>query len=226
MIKKDILEIAKPILFNTDMVVAILDDRKTKTRRIIKNPPADNMPDNHDYCNMPIFTSKGKRTLHYMDVLESYPFRQTRYFESFAKYEKDDYLYVRETWNTSCANCQMDCPCMCSSPRYRYKADMKKQTEDKWRPSIHMPKEAARIFLHVKDVCVKRLQNMTLDDFLAEGIVLRPEAFNDPENAYWQARKLFECLWNSTIPKGKLDKYGWEANPWVWVYEFKKVEVS
>lgn len=94
----------------------------------------------------------------------------------------------------------------------------------KWHPSIHMPKEAARIFLRVTDIRVERLKDMTLDDFLAEGVVLRPEAFNDPENAYMQGKELFTHIWNSTIKKEQHDLYGWDANPWVWVIEFERCE--
>ena len=95
-----------------------------------------------------------------------------------------------------------------------------------WHPSIHMPKRAARIFLKVKDVRVERLQDMHLEDFLMEGVVLRPEAFNDPENAFWQAQNIFRELWNSTIRKEETDLYGWEANPWVWAVRLEKVKES
>lgn len=94
----------------------------------------------------------------------------------------------------------------------------------KWHPSIHMPKEAARIFLRVTDVQVERLKNMTLDDFLSEGVALRPEAFNDPENAYMQAKSLFVDLWDSTINTQQLTLYRWDANPWVWVIAFERCE--
>lgn len=93
----------------------------------------------------------------------------------------------------------------------------------KWKPSIHMPKEAARIFLRITDVRVERVQNMTLNDFLAEGIVLRPEAFSDPDNAYLQAKSEYSRVWNSTIKKSNLGKYGWDANPRVTVNEFRRI---
>ena len=71
---------------------------------------------------------------------------------------------------------------------------------------------------------MERLKDMTLDDFLAEGVILRPEAFNDPENAYMQSKKLFIHIWDSTIKKEQYDLFGWDANPWVWVIAFERCE--
>ena len=86
-----------------------------------------------------------------------------------------------------------------------------------------MPKEASRIFLKVTDVKVERLQDMNLDDFISEGISLLPEAFNDPENAYLQAKNIFSNdIWNATVEKKLIDTYGWNANPWVWAIEFEQ----
>lgn len=85
-----------------------------------------------------------------------------------------------------------------------------------------MPKEAARIWIKVTDVRVELLQNMNTGDFLAEGVVIRPEAFNDPENAYWQAKEEFIHIWDATVKKAEKDRYGWDANPWVWVIEFER----
>lgn len=78
------------------------------------------------------------------------------------------------------------------------------------------------IWLKVKDVRVERLCNMKLDDFLSEGVCIRPEAFNDPENAYMQARDEFITIWNSTVPRGQQNLYGWAASPWVWVIGFER----
>ena len=136
------------------------------------------------------------------------------YIEKYTPYHPGDILYVRETW---CNLNTLSCPC------YSYKAsdNLPEWALGGWKPSIHMPKEAARIWLKVADVRVERLQDMTLDDFLSEGVVIRPEAFNDPENAYMQARNEFIGIWNSTIKKPDYDHYGWDTNPWVWVIEFE-----
>lgn len=87
-----------------------------------------------------------------------------------------------------------------------------------------MPKTAARIWLRVTDAKIQRLQDMTLDDFLREGVAVRPEAYNDPEGAYAQAERIFARIWDSTLCKSDKDKYGWPANPWVWVIEFEQIE--
>lgn len=87
-----------------------------------------------------------------------------------------------------------------------------------------MPKEAARIWLKVKDVRVERLQEMGLDDFLAEGVDVPNEAFNDPKNAYGFAKFRYSGIWTSTIKMEDNDRYGWKANPWVWVIEFERCE--
>ena len=103
----------------------------------------------------------------------------------------------------------------------------------KWKPSIHMPKEAARIFLKVKSVRVERLQDITPKEIEREGLK------NPCEECYAKRETCEDCicrdeyvdkviwseLWNSTIKKADLDKYGWDANPWVWVIEFERVEV-
>lgn len=204
----------KPILFNAEMVRAILDGRKTVTRRVVKPQPNKEMPDNHNVCKMPIWTNDGKKTMWYMDTIEQYPFKRTRYFEQVAPYEPGDILYVRETW---CDPSGTEYP-------FLYKADMPMhwdaedteigvpidlRAEDyTWRPSIHMPREAARLFLRVTDVRAERLKNMTAGQAMDEG-------FTD-----WNDAKR---VWNSTIKKADLPRYGWDANPWVWVIEFERI---
>lgn len=92
----------------------------------------------------------------------------------------------------------------------------------KWHPSLHMPKDAARIFLRVTNVRVERLQDITVEDALAEGMdkYIRLNGELD-ENSIITS---FIGIWNSTIKKSDLDRYGWNANPWVWVIEFERCE--
>ena len=202
---------ARPILFNTDMVRAILDGRKTVTRRCVKAR-------SKNACGFYVTFRKSDNA--FMGVYD-YD-EDERQFDSSQTppCPPGDILYVRETWYKDIN-------------RYMYRANYAnnekfyrngKEIEIKWRPSIHMPKEAARIWLKVTDVRVERLQDMKLDDFLSEGLTVRPEAFNDPENVYLQCRREFITIWNSTIKKSDLDRYGWEANPWVWVIEFERCE--
>ncbi len=242
-----------PILFNTEMVRAILDGRKTVTRRMIKYPPHPDMPDNHDYCQMPLWMriekdEYGFRTLHYMDVIEQEPFRQTRYFESLGPYEKGDILYVRETWGISNFDCdrnvayivykasknEKDEGCRAvkfPDDKFENYYDSMSENSPEWRPSIHMPKEAARIWLKVTDVRVERLHDMTPDDCSEEGIRFYdcPAGFTwksntDMKNCYIEAVGAMKALWNSTVKKTDLYLYGWDTNPWVWVIEFERCE--
>ena len=85
----------------------------------------------------------------------------------------------------------------------------------KWRPSIHMPREAARIFLRVTDVRVERLDDMTTDDVFMEGVF--------PTRTYEHIRDRWHQVWNSTIKPKDRTTYGWEANPWVWVIRFDRI---
>ena len=215
-----------PILFNTEMVRAILDGRKTVTRRIVKSPYFV-QGDENDKRTLITFRTAPKG---------SYIFRKIGHMPyPDTPYKIGDILYVRETWQYLYeldGNEQI----IEGTGRYYYAAtdsipydtyvDSQGITHEKtsWRPSIHMPKAAARIWLEVTDVRVERIQAMNLDDFLSEGVVVRPEAFNDPENAYGQAKERFKEIWDFTVKKTDIDKYSWKANPWVWVIEFKRCE--
>lgn len=135
------------------------------------------------------------------------------YLEKYAPYQPGDTLYVRETWNTNPLHDYGN-----ESNEYVYKADYDGHAgEFGWRPSIHMPKEVARIFLKVMDVRVERLQDMDKMDAVKEGI--------DPRCCVNLAHALtkFKKLWDSTIKKSDHDLYSWEANPWVWVIEFERI---
>lgn len=199
----------KPILFSTEMVRAILDGRKTCTRRIVK----DGIPDDAMW-GYTAFTPKGYITCRgwYADG----------YGEGFYKlpYKPGDILYVRETW---CGLPVNEAGHFRGHPIYYYKADGDLRPEGwigAWHPSIHMPKEAARIWLKVTDVRVERLQDITSEQIYREGTeVEEPFVLNGEEKRY-----AFSVLWNSTIKKSDLDRYGWEANPWVWVIEFERCE--
>lgn len=189
----------RPILFNTEMVKAILEGRKTCTRRAIKFSSG--------MTGRPI--GKAGDSSNPLGVM--YPGGIKR-----PPYQRGDILYVRETW--------------CSAydgEKYFYLADKLTNREErlllnydnvKWHPSIHMPKEATRIWLKATDVRVERLQEITETQAQAEGgnsgLLTGP----------CTARGQFENLWNSTIKKPDADKYGWSANPWVWVIEFERCE--
>ncbi|MCM1427113.1 MAG: hypothetical protein NC118_10955 [Eubacterium sp.] len=196
-----------PILFNTDMVRAILDGRKTVTRRIYKDKDTERI------C----------------------PIRP------------GDILYVRETWAfIPCIRCNgeytrpgagMACydtqavEYGISDGCFVYRADCKNTKQICWRPSIHMPKEAARIWLKVIDVRAERLQNIR--NFREEGIKLSEsceecyiacggcDSVNSPTGCDNEI-EAFINLWDSTIKKADINRYGWQANPFVWVIEFER----
>ena len=197
-----------PILFNTEMVQAVLDGTKTATRRIAKAV--------YPYSEHGGFTTiiRGEYTG---------PISAENIIKHKSQYQPGDILYVRETWHQYIKLVGKGESCRVQE-FYGYKASIanSEDAHEKWKPSIHMPKEAARIFLKVTDVRIERLQDMTLDDFLNEGISIPYEAFNDPTNAYMQAKEMFMRIWDSTIRKRDIGKYGWDANPYVWVINFKR----
>lgn len=204
-----------PILFNTDMVWAILDGRKTVTRRLVKH-------DVDAILNSPYH--------------KEHPEVEDKQIISklcMPPYQPGDTLYVRETWCDDRQFTHDDTP-----GQYFYRADsMYPRNGDsvfmnaKWRPSIHMPKEAARIWLKVKDVRVERLQECGKGwclDIEKEGAVTPQDPIlYSSDDAYHKAlREEFQKLWNSTIKKSDIERYGWDANPWVWVIEFERIEVN
>lgn len=179
----------KPILFNTDMVCAILEGRKTVTRRVVKFPRGWN----------PQFTG-------YIPD-GSVLYGSNNIPAAKAPYQPGDILWVRETW----------CESLGQAGKYFYRAyagprdEMKEYAHsfNHWSPSIHMPREAARIFLRVTGVLVEKLQEIDDAGVVAEGLEI---------GCY------FDELWNSTIKPKNRHTYGWEANPWVWVIEFKRCD--
>lgn len=214
----------KQILFNTEMVRAILDGRKTCTRRVIKPQP-------YGKCTYPLgfvtdSTEKKEVGCFGFGVDECGGSIQ------YAKpsYQPGDILYVRETWQYLYeldGNEQV----IEDTGKYYYAAtdtipfntyvdeNGVRHDHAPWRPSIHMPKEAARIWLEVTNVRVERLQDITIENALKEGVdkYIRLNGELD-ENSIITS---FIGIWNSTVKKSDLDFYGWDANPYVWVIEFE-----
>lgn len=180
----------KPILFNSEMVNAILQGRKTQTRRIIKTQP----------------DSRGLRTTD--TLFEDYHGRKVN-----PPYRPGDILYVRESFrkigDTTLYKASAECPDL-----------------HKWKPSIHMPKEAARIFLKVKSVRAERLCDIGSKDAIQEGVSTDSDGrfFNYLQPRLWfvndwrGAIASFETLWQSIN-----GEESWDANPWVWVIEFEQI---
>lgn len=190
-----------PILFNTEMVRAILDGKKSCTRRICKDGNEYTVPDMDFY-------DPEKRTYAVHNYADKEHTDKLSIAERTCPICPGDILYVRETFIQAAAH------------TFWYKADDKSwMSKDLlWKPSIHMPKEAARIWLKVTDVRVERLQEISGKDLIKEGIDLFQS------NYVRVAFDEFKNIWNSTIKKSDLDRYGWNANPWVWVIEFERCE--
>jgi hypothetical protein len=198
----------KPILFNTAMVKVILDGQKTQTRRIMKPQPEGNTHLTKSEIGMPRIVNDE------MGMMWTY---------NKLKYNPGDILWVRETWacNQSPFPAERDCY------NYIYKADYCKDVicPTKWRPSIHMPREAARLFLKVTNVRAERLWDITEEDARAEGVkdpydYQPPVYYEQPQMRGLEINKsAFAGLWDSINKR----QDGWDANPWVWAIEFEKV---
>lgn len=130
-------------------------------------------------------------------------------------YRAGDILYVRETWCKGRINGDNE--------RYFYKADSGREFHCLWSPSTNMPKEAARIFLRVTNVSVTRLHDILLSEYLSNGALLSLE--NEMYNIHTpvSAQERTIRVWNSTIKKADLPRYGWDANPWVEVTKFDRI---
>ena len=205
----------KPILFNTKMVQAILEGRKTTTRRIIK---VDNNLDfigcsSEDGCefNRAAFGKGSFDKLLDAEIKERVK----------APYMPGDILYVRETWIIqSMKNFEKNVKFLYKArptklnevhvSNKRYEEMLKFECKNGWQPSLFMPKEAARIFLKVTSVKIERLQDITEEGIRAEGITEEWPPY---------AEDKFQELWDSTTKE-----YRWRLNPWVWVIEFKRIE--
>jgi hypothetical protein len=206
----------KPILFSTPMVQAILDGRKTMTRRIVKVNIADRF----------VLDDSG-------NVLGSYTEGMPEVYPTIddAPYQEGDILWVRETWcnynnkfyykaDKKCYGCTEDGICMPRGIESHITCELCESVGVdgyiRWRPSIHMPREAARIFLRVKTVRVERLQDITEEDAKAEGCM--PTILDGV--VFIAAKGEFHAIWDNLNAKRG---FGWDANPWVWVISFERI---
>ena len=208
----------KPILFNTEMVRAILEGRKTVTRRVVKFMQGKN-PNWTGYIKDGLTLYNGTNEPCNMP----------------APYKVNDILYVRETvWQKIGHYLDVDGETKGSYYNEFLYVATDKEPETGWnyswvkRPSIHMPKEAARLFLRVTGVRVERLQDMTKEDMLKEGLVDECKNCKAPfgcDLCMYQdgVEDEFFHLWNNTIKKDQINTYGWYANPYVWVIEFERI---
>lgn len=224
----------KPILFNTDMVRALLDGRKTVTRRVVKKSALERftIDDNGELVGS--LRHNGQECIVYPSVDD-------------CPYQPGQILYVRETFHQTpngqywykadnlCNGCTEDGFCIPKGVKQHTTCKICEYYDGyqniKWRSSIHMTREAARIFLRVTDVRVERLQDITPEQAMAEGVI-DPSPSRRPYIRYeevgqielYAKNKVFPDIWNSTIKPADRALYGWQANPWVWVISFERCE--
>jgi hypothetical protein len=206
-----------PIIFNTAMVQAIELGHKTQTRRtkgleeINKNPNCfiyDGINEEDDsYCGD-----------HYFELVDLKGTPKERYYPVENNHQVGDVFWVRETFRAI----EQDV----GSPIYEYKATETINLTDKWKPAIHMPKEACRLFLEIKSIRAERLQDISDNDALAEGVYLNYWGVfrdylkeNHAVSGFDFPKESFKSLWISIYKEES-----WNANPFVWVYEFEKIE--
>lgn len=237
----------KPILFNTEMVKAILEGRKTVTRRIADINTEITCYDgttNHDFVwdNFTGGTATGfvcRKCGFGVAPPHSRVPCGTSFFRP--RYWPGDILYVRETWTklyyvdpNGYTHFDQEmiyyaadgCPDITLVDGDGFELD---DQRIKWKPSIHMPKDVARIFLRVKRVSVERLQKcgdgwcMGIEN---EGVKTPqdPILYVSDEAFHAALRAEMKKLWDSTIKPADLPTCGWDANPWVWAYEFERCE--
>ena len=225
-----------PILFSSPMVRAILDGRKSVTRRVIKPQP---VLDNDGMWHW--------KDCQWMDGGLGFP---ASGIADHARYQPGDILWVRETW---CKLWELDIRGQITegTEAFYYAADGYNPTpfntfpdEDgfaggrdcpRWSPSIHMPREAARLFLRVTDVRAERVQDVSVQDAKDEGIRVWASGCIDGmhygcyngdkcvNNVCTRPIDYFRELWDSINAKRG---FGWDTNPWSWVYEFERLEAK
>lgn len=207
----------KPILMNADMVLAILNGRKTVTRRLPTKRIEEKYLDYEEYVNA-------------VAPPESRWLTEKEFYEQYPPYQPGDILYVRETYVTWHLPLGEILYCYKAtdpngnkrptSPEFDSDLDVRP-----WKPSIHMPKAAARIFLRVTDVRMEQLQEIDDEQAKNEGANWKNgKNVGFEEKMRRTAVERFAEIWDSNIKKSDLDSCGWDANPWVWVIEFEKCE--
>lgn len=204
----------RPIIFSAPMVRAILDGRKTQTRRVVK-PQPEVM---YDYPNCPDM-------LEFLHPVTSGTYSRKSFAQTCPYGQPGDRLWVRETWLPFDPDHAITF--------YAYRASTTDDGEEirqeyircgrdyRWRPSIHMPRWASRITLEITDVRVERLNEISVEDAIAEGVKC-PCDFHYCTLCHVTPSQLFTKLWSSIHAADGPN--GWGANPWVWVIEFKRIQ--
>lgn len=225
------------MILNGEMVRAILDGRKTQTRRIMKVQPESNQ------LGLLRITDSTKRSTigkyHWSESNATGNHMRSKLF-SCPFGDVGDRIWVRETWSSDFANYYPNDRVWYAADNNRrldievvggvrgiYSPESDVHVPFRWRPSIHMPLWASRILLEITNVGVQRLQSISPNDAAREGLVKLPATgrycINQGDQyfggASHDAREVFSWLWASIY-----GEESWQANPWVWVIEFKRAE--
>ena len=214
----------RPVIFNGEMVRAILAGRKTQTRRVMKvQPPEGWWPLNSFGVEDPIARTYTKAVVDRHGYMQAGPQVFGVADETWGAVspfgQQGDRLWVRETHReVGYSECGCSDHCECKKGGYAYRADGF-DGEEKWTPSIHMPRSACRLLLEITDVRVERLNDINEQDAIAEGMddgsspaAIAAGWFEKPSRAF---RRLWERIYGQE---------SWDSNPWVWVVEFKQVQ--
>ncbi|MNE10030.1 hypothetical protein D3C80_1027260 [compost metagenome] len=215
MITTNVIE--RPILYSTEMVLGILDERKTKTRRTKGLEYINNAPDR--WVIKPSL-ELGKTNYTFEDI-----FGLEKFVPKCPYGKVGDILWVRETWNNWGAK---EVP-------FVYRATDLRSCGHNWKPSIHMPKKAARIWLQITDLRVEHLHDISEHDAITEGIEIKKDCDGDIYKDYEAKTEVsdfgdtyytnpvlsFKSLWVKIN-----GKESWISNPWVWVIKFKVLSTT
>ncbi|MCJ0804073.1 hypothetical protein [Vibrio vulnificus] len=194
-----------PMIFNTEMVKALLDGRKTVTRRPVK-------VDHERGMKGPVVRGRNGE----VSVLSFAPTAGLCPFGNVG-----DLIYVRETFRLFNHSDECGCSDYCNCPPSGtpiYLATCGDDSESKWKPSIHMPRTASRLTLKVTNVRIERVQDISEEEAIKEGINKHHQlpAFKSPIGYHTSPAYAYEELWNSI--------YGnWDENPYIWVIEFEVI---
>lgn len=207
-----------PLLFNSEMIRALINGRKTQTRRVMKHQPAHG-------CRYDMVESKIGACHHNgAGVFVPYAGNVATHVQPCPWGQPGDLIWVRETFTNS--------P---DGPIYAATAGEAGALEPgdsiRWTPSIHMPRWASRLTLRLTDVRVERVQDISEEDCGAEGITVPPPLLGidmdgnpiESETAGMDPWDFFSELWDNINAKRG---FGWEANPWVWVLGFEVIHAN
>ena len=225
-----------PILFQAEMVRAVLDDRKTQTRRTNKLDEVNENPNQFEFCGFEIGTD-GKLHALFADRTKDFDNHLLKIKCPFGNVGHE--LWVKETFrewdDEDFGNCGCSEYCLCPTEppsEYCYRADGYELSEEerenglKWKPSIFMNRQASRTQLRITDIRVERLQDISGKDAKAEGLLSKyipTDGFtwygHDGKNWTLGAKNAFKTLWQSINGADS-----WDSNPFVWVVEFERIK--